>query len=138
VKGLKIQLQGLDKALKDLHKFKSKTADEVASEIKTTAFDIERDAKAAAPVDLGNLRQGIRVTSVTKMSAEVESQASYSPYVEWGTGGLVNVPADLSQYAAQFKGKGIKKVNLPARPFFYNSVFKNMKNLVERLKRISH
>jgi hypothetical protein len=36
-------------------------------------------------------------------------------------------------YAAQFKGKGIREVNLPARPFFFSSARIGFKNLLNRL-----
>jgi hypothetical protein len=36
----------------------------------------------------------------------VISAAEYSAYMEWGTKTLARVPAELSTYAAQFKGGG--------------------------------
>ena len=61
-----------------------------------------------------------------------------TPYVEFGTGGSVDLTDMLelgipASYAAQFKGKGIKNVNLPARPFFFNAARIGLKNLLVRL-----
>ena len=42
----------------------------------------------------------------------------------------LGIPAS---YASQFKGKGIKDVNLPARPFFFNAARIGLKNLLVRL-----
>ena len=72
-------------------------------------------------------------------TVEVIAGAHYAPYVEFGTGGMVNLD-DMVQlgippsYAAQFKGKGIKEVNLPARPFFFSSARIGFKTLLVRLK----
>jgi hypothetical protein len=43
----------------------------------------------------------------------VYSHAFYSAYLEWGTKSKVDVPADLQQYAQQFRGKG-----KPSHDFF--------------------
>ena len=60
----------------------------------------------------------------------------YAAFVEFGTGALVNVPAGLEDYAIQFKGKGIKQVNLPARPFLFNSFFEEKKSLIDNIKKV--
>lgn len=58
--------------------------------LRKTAFDIEADAKALAPVDTGNL-QGSISTSFTgdgrsgQMSAEIGPTAEYGVYQEYGT-----------------------------------------------------
>jgi hypothetical protein len=68
----------------------------------------------------------------------VVAAANYAPYVEFGTGGSVDL-TDMTElgipesYAAQFKGKGIRDVNLPARPFFFSSARIGFKNLLNRL-----
>ena len=56
--------------------------------------------------------------------------------MEFGTGALVNVPAGLEDYAIQFKGKGIKQVNLPARPFLFNSFFEEKQSLLDNIKKV--
>ena len=55
---------------------------------KKAARDIERDAKAFAPVDTGNLRASIGTdidVSAASISATVGATASYAAYVEYGT-----------------------------------------------------
>ena len=52
------------------------------------ARDIERDAKAFAPVNTGNLRSSISTTvtvSRSSVAAEIGPTASYGGYVELGT-----------------------------------------------------
>lgn len=63
---------------------------DVATAIRRSAFAVERDAKAFAPVDTGNLRNSIS-TDITgdgrfgEMSAEIGPTADYGHYVEHGT-----------------------------------------------------
>lgn len=133
-KGLTITIPDLSKALNDVNKFKGRKLDDISKEVKGLIQDIVADAQVKAPNDMGHLRQSIRVTEVRRFDAEAEVQAGYSAYVEFGTGTLVNVPKGLEAYAMQFKGKGIKQVNLPARPFFYPAVMKNAREFQDRLK----
>ncbi len=65
----------------------------------------------------------------------VGSNKEYAPYVEFGTGALVDVPEGLESYAIQFKGAGIKQVNLPARPALYPTARVEFVKLVEKLKK---
>ena len=50
--------------------------------------DIERDAKAFAPVDTGNLRSSIGTdltVDASRISATIGATADYAAYVEYGT-----------------------------------------------------
>ena len=99
-----------------------KAVDKALSDrIKLAVVNIHRKAVQAVKVDLGGLKNSIRM-SFGKVASVYET-AKYGPYVEFGTGGLVDVPSELTEYAMQFKGKGIRKVNLPARPYFFPAVF---------------
>ena len=62
--------------------------------------------------------------------------APYAPFVEFGTGGLVEVPNELKEMAIKFKGKGIKEVNLPARPFLYPALIRGRAQYLEKLKKV--
>lgn len=58
--------------------------------LKKTALDIERNAKAIAPVDTGNLKNSIghsdmRLLSATYLSVDIGPTANYGQYVELGT-----------------------------------------------------
>ncbi len=127
-------LMKLSKKLDKMRAFESKT---VSNELGKTGLEIVRLAKRAAPVDKGALKQSIS-TQRSGKSVNVVAAANYAPYVEFGTGGSVDL-TDMTQlgipesYAAQFKGKGIKDVNLPARPFFFSSARIGFKNLLNRL-----
>ena len=124
----------LKNKLDKMRAFESKT---VSNELGKTGLEIVRLAKRAAPVDKGALKQSIS-TQKSGKSVNVVAAANYAPYVEFGTGGSVDL-TDMTQlgipesYAAQFKGKGIREVNLPARPFFFSSARIGFKNLLNRL-----
>ncbi len=128
-------LSQLNKKLDNLRAFDKKT---LSNELGRSAMDIVRMAKQNAPVDKGTLKQSIKSERKGK-TVEVIAGANYAPYVEFGTGGMVDLDDMLQlgippSYAGQFKGKGIKEVNLPARPFFYNAARIGLKNLLVRLK----
>ena len=124
----------LKNKLDNLRAFESQ---KLSNELGKTALDISRMAKQSAPVDSGTLKQSIKAERKGK-TVEVIAGAHYAPYVEFGTGGSVDLDDMLqlgipASYAAQFKGKGIKDVNLPARPFFFSSARIGFKNLLNRL-----
>lgn len=61
-----------------------------AAALRKTAYDIEADAKALAPVDTGNLRNSISSTiagdgRTGQMTAEVGPTAEYGIHQEYGT-----------------------------------------------------
>lgn len=120
--GVTIEIQGLDKLQKQLGKFPVALENEVDAELAAASNHFVNLAVASATksVDTGFLRNGISFKREGKMHYEVVSAAGYSAYVEWGTITFVKVPAELSAYAMQFKGKGIRKTGgmLPSAFFF--------------------
>lgn len=143
MKGFTIELDGFQEVLTKLKKEGGKIGEDIDEVIGTGVVNMEKSAKRLAPYDSGFLRGKISSRNVAFLEWELVSPQTYSPYVEFGTGGLVDVPKGLEQYAIQFKGKGIKQVNLPARPFFFPSVFayqveivKNIREIIRREKRI--
>ena len=68
----------------------------------------------------GQLAGSIRPEKTGELSVQVIAHKEYAPYIEWGTITKVNVPAELKDYAIQFKGKGIKKNGgIETRPYFF-------------------
>lgn len=132
----KHSLQAFYKYLKNLE---GDVADYVRAEIEDSMLAIETDAASDVPVDTGALKNSIQSTPVkaskNQITGGVEVGAEYSPYVEFGTGTRVKVPSELSAFASQYKGDGIKEVNLPARPFFYPAVWKQRQELPKRIER---
>jgi len=66
----------------------------------------------------------------------LENGVNYAPYIEFGTGGLVSIPAGLEEEAIVFKGAGLRKINMRAQPFFFRPAFEEFKKMVERLKKL--
>lgn len=66
---------------------------------------IVAEAKANAPADLGAIRQGIVKDEMADgFIAQITATAPESPFQEFGTGGKVNVPEEMSDVASQFIG----------------------------------
>lgn len=134
---IKIDQSDLSKLKKKLDNLRAFESQKLSNELGKTALDISRMAKQTAPVDSGSLKQSIKAERKGK-TVEIIAGAHYAPYVEFGTGGSVDLNDMLqlgipASYAAQFKGKGIRDVNLPARPFFFSSARVGFKNLLNRL-----
>lgn len=103
--GFVVNLSGLDAVQKALKNIDKNLTKELSNEINASALKIQSNAKRLAPVNFGQLRNGIGLIKDGDLTFSVESKASYSPYVEFGTGGKVSVPADFTAYAQQFKGQ---------------------------------
>jgi len=106
-----------------------------------TCNNIVRKAMRFAPVNFGFLRASIGTNATgSGMAAEGWAGGSgkgvnvkYAPYVEFGTGNKVYVPKELTDYAMQFKGRGIRKVNNRHQPYFFPSVKISVKEMFTRL-----
>jgi phage gpG-like protein len=111
----------------------------VKGEIEDSLLKIESEATKKVKVDTGALKNSIQSNPIKQSKTKVEGGvfvgANYAPYVEFGTGTEVEVPSELTQFAKQFKGKGKKKVNLPARPFFYPEVYKQRTELPKNIEK---
>jgi HK97 gp10 family phage protein len=134
---IKINQSDLSKLKNKLDKMRAFESRTVSAELGKTGLDIVRMAKREVKAPTGTLRNSISAQKNGK-SVDVIAAAHYAPYVEFGTGGSVDLTDMLElgippSYAAQFKGKGIKEVNLPARPFFFSSARIGFKNLLNRL-----
>ena len=134
---IKINASDLSKLNKKLDKLRAFESQKVSNELGKTGLEIVRLAKREVPAPTGTLRNTISAQRSGK-TVNVIAAANYAPYVEFGTGGRVDLDDMLrlgipASYAAQFKGKGIRDVNLPARPFFFSSARIGFQNLLNRL-----
>lgn len=126
-------LKDIQDALKDID---GKLRQDVGDEINASALTIQNSAKRLAPVDLGFLRNNIALVPIGDLTFAVEARAKYSPYIEFGTGGEVNVPAGYEDLAIRFKGRGIRKVNIRPQPFLIPSYETEKPKLIDRLKKL--
>ena len=138
-----MKIIGLDKLIKDLRAFGVEGEKRIAETTEATARDIELHAKQIAPFNKlqhgGTLRQNIKAIEQDKLNwkvfANAFGNAPYSAYMEFGTGGLVEVPAELKEMAIQFKGQGIKKVDLRPQPFLWPAFVKGRVDYIDELTR---
>ena len=131
----KSTIKGLDKVYKDFAKLSQEVHKKVGLVTKANAMEISADARKKAPKDLGKLAQGISYEKVDDtFNYKIFAREKYSAYVEFGTGGMVKVPSELKEIAIQFKGKGVKEVNLPARPYLYPAFVKGRQQYLEDLQ----
>ncbi len=105
--------------------------------IANTAAKTCQRAKMFAVVDHGRLRGGIRwQTTDAGYGARIYTGTIYAPYVEFGTGTKVVAPDDVADYAMTFKGRGIRKVNLPARPYLFPAMRISLKEMYMKLNQM--
>lgn len=133
-KKISIQVEGLDAIRKKFKMIPVDLAEEVDTELHAAALDFETKAANAAPVDLGLLRNAVKSQRIGTMHYEIVSGAPYSAYVEFGTISRVSVPTDLVEFAAQFKGKGLRKTGgIFPKPFFFKQRGPVMDALMKKL-----
>ena len=128
------QLVGVNNLVKKLKSVEQGIADKAAFRLQEFVKEVNSDQVTRTPVDLGPLRSGNDFRG-NKLDWELFNTKEYAPYVEFGTGALVKVPKGLEDYAIQFKGAGVREVNLPARPFFFEPFLRRRKALIQQLKK---
>jgi HK97 gp10 family phage protein len=136
-----MEIKGINEVIANLRKYGKEAEKDIAGVTQQMARKIESYAKqnANATTDLGKLGQSIQAVKDTDTSWTIEAGgvlAPYAPFVEFGTGGLVEVPNELKEQAIKFKGKGIKKVNLRARPFLYPALLRGRAEYLDKLKKV--
>jgi len=100
-----VSLSGMKELEGKLNKLSTALKEDVGNEINASALKIENQAKRLAPVNLGQLRGSINTDRINELTYSIAANASYAPYVEFGTGPQISVPADFASYSQQFKGK---------------------------------
>lgn len=134
---INVNLVGGDKLRKVLKEKGDALRKGVDAEMQKTMVEINAQQKALAPVDYGTLRSSLKFTKVAPLEYEIVSSGAgseYAPYQEFGTGGLVNIPAGLENEAAKYKGKGERQINMRPQPFFFAPAFKEFKELRKRIQ----
>ena len=106
--GFTFDIVNISEVLGKLQSFDKKVQEGVKDEVNASALNIQSGAKRLAPVNFGQLRNSIylKEQSVEKGYVfTIGSNASYAPYVEFGTGGKVSIPAGFEELAGSFKGR---------------------------------
>ena len=135
---IKINISNIKKVTAALEKYEKEAQETVAGVVKIKAEEIANDAKVLTRKDKGaggGIASGIVAEQQeTPLHYKVTSYVPYSPYHEFGTGGLVDIKEDWGEMAAQFKGKGIKQVNISPQPFMYPAYVKARATFNKELK----
>jgi HK97 gp10 family phage protein len=134
-----MQLKGINSVIADLRKYGKEAEKDIEGVTELVARNIEKYAKQSAPANFGKLGQSIKAVQESPLNWTVEAGgviAPYAPFVEFGTGGLINVPTELKEQAIKFKGRGIKQINLRARPFLYPALIRGREEYLTKLKKV--
>ena len=133
----KISTKGNKAVLKKLRDIEKQAQTAIKSEMEAALYEIQGKAVSKVPVDTGVLKNSIRVDAadIKNLKGSVIAEADYAPYVEFGTGALVDVPEGLEDYAIQFKGQGKRQVNLPPRPFLIPAWEQERLKLVDNIEK---
>lgn len=130
------KVKGINKLLVQFSRFGEDGKRMAAAITNVTAEKVVAKAKLLAPVDLGQLRQSIGKTTARKNynRSFVFANAPYAPYINWGTGGLVDVEPRFTELAITFKGKGLKKININPTGFLTTPFIQETANYRKMLR----
>jgi HK97 gp10 family phage protein len=134
-----MEIKGLNTVLANIRKYGKEAEKDIEGVTELVARNIEKNAKNYAPANFGKLGQSIQAVKDTPLNWVIEAGgviAPYAPFVEFGTGGLVDVPNELKDQAIKFKGKGIKQINLRPRPYLYPALLQGRTEYLEKLKKV--
>lgn len=131
-KGLKIEVIGAEALIRGLEQLPVKVRGILEDEIAVGVQDIRTDAVSYAPVDTGLLRGSIRAES-EGLEGEVSTNVPYAGPMEFGTGGEVNIQPGWEEIASQYKGRGVRTVNITPRPFMRPALEQNTPKIIKNI-----
>jgi hypothetical protein len=108
----------------------------VDEEMDKAVLEINAKQVSYTPVDTGLLRESNTFDVSKPLNKNLRNNTEYAGYVEFGTGGLVNIPAGLEDTAITWKGAGVRQVNMRAQPFFFRAAFEEFPKMLARIKKI--
>ena len=138
---LKVNLLGTKELEAAIAKAEKKLVEGVNRQMDDSVIRIHNKQVVLTPIRFGVLRAGNKFDNSKPLNKVLENAVEYAPYQEFGTGTYVFmgepwVDAELESEAAQFKGKGIRKVNLYPRPFFYAPFYEEKPRLIKAIEDI--
>lgn len=137
-KGFYIKVKGLKEVIQDLKDDVSGKKEIIDGILEFGSQAIAAEAKQKVPVDTGRLKGSITSSKEANFQYKIVAQANYAAYVEFGTGNLFTLlpEQEWNDIAAQFKGKGVRQVNLPPRPFLRPAVLRQTPLILQDIKDI--
>lgn len=105
--------------------------------VASSGHEITLTAKRDAPIDNGDLRsRTVPSFSSDGLTYNVEVNVNYAAYQEFGTGKFVRILPGYADIASQFRGRGLRKVNLKAHPFLYDNFERVNKAFLKELNKM--
>ena len=105
---LKFDIKGFSELQAKIKALPKELQEEVVGEIQAWGNDVNAEQIGLISQqkiqDLGALQQNTKALAKPD-GVELISNVYYAPYIEFGTRSKVKVPAELNDYASQFKGK---------------------------------
>jgi hypothetical protein len=134
----RLKLDGFQETLNKLEKMDNEVSEQVDTEIGQSLVQMQQEMIRIAPVGRsGFLKNHIKLEQKGKLNWTLGAYMPYSAYLNWGTITRVKVTSFWSNYAALFKGKGIRKTGGIYPTFFFTGVIdREVPKMIKRLKEI--
>ena len=121
---VKLQVKGAAQVAKALTEIDKKTDGLIDEICLINAQELATNATRHAPIDTGKLRQSIAVTRLGPRRYSVGPNVRYAAYQEFGTGRYAaqtvpQLPRSWQNLARKYKGRGLRKVNIPPNLYLY-------------------
>ncbi|QMW05332.1 HK97-gp10 family putative phage morphogenesis protein [Spirosoma foliorum] len=131
---MSVRIRGFNELERFLLNLAPRTKRECQIATEASIREMQADAMQHAPVDTGKLRQSITF-EITKggLAASLSANVEYWAYVEFGTGGLVEVPEGFEELAGPYKGKGKRTINRAAQPFLIPAFLRHSEAYYKRI-----
>lgn len=131
-----MKISGLQDTLKALKKFEADGEEAVKANIEVASYNMQHEAMQRVPVDQSQLINSIKPEIKDNgLTAVLKATAPHAAYQEFGTGGRVSIPKGMEELARQFKGRGLRNINLAPQPFMFPAWDKERKAFVIRLQK---
>lgn len=140
-----VEISGMQGVLNDFKRFDNEVEKAIIKATDDTAKNVISDARKRLKGLLGSSKHWITGTlaksikrmkqyEADKYEQVVGTDLEYAPYIEFGTGDMVEIPEGAEGVASQFKGKGIRKVNIKGDSFLNWSAINQRGKFTERVK----
>lgn len=124
----------IERRTKDLHRRVVNSANFLHTTIKKKGKYVPK-----SKYSYGNLKGTISMSvSGDRLSGGVFVHAEYAPYMEFGTGRFahIGIMPGYESYARQFKGRGIRDVNVYPKMYFFPHFERSKKLIIQDLNKM--
>jgi HK97 gp10 family phage protein len=128
--------RGLAGILRNINAYSRELKRDLTLDVFRATTNIEGTAKSKVVVDTGKLKQSIyHRMDYAKATGQVGATEFYAPFIEFGTGGNVEIPNGFADFASEFKGAGVRTINRSAQPFLIPAFLEETQKLKEEIKK---